>query len=67
MKIPEIKEEEALYRESLEKSEETDLEYLLAKEESTMGDLILSLSYFNPEELSTDMAYGFIVAFFYPF
>ena len=67
MKTPEAKEEEALYGETSEKSEETNLEYLLAEEESTMGDPISFLSYFNPEEMSADMAYGFIVAFIYPF
>ena len=67
IKIPEVKEEEALYRETSEKSEETDLEYLLAEEESTMEEHISFLSYFNPENLSADMPYGFIVAFFYPF
>ena len=67
MKTPEEKEEEALYGESSEKSEETNLEYLLAEEESTVGDLKSSFSYFNPEELSADMAYGFVVAFIYPF
>ena len=68
MKTPEMKEEEeALYEEFSEKSEETDLEYLLAEEELTMGDPISFLSYFNPEELSADMAYGFVVAFIYLF
>ena len=67
MKNLEAKEEKALYGESSEKSEETDLEYLLAEEESTTEDHISFLSYFNPEDLSADMAYGFIVAFFYPF
>ena len=56
-----------MYGVSSEKSEETDLEYLLAEEESTMGDHISFPSYFNPEELSADMAYGFVVAFIYPF
>ena len=67
IETPEAQEEKALYGESSEKSEETDLEYLLAEEESTMGDPISSFSYFNPEELSADMAYGFVVAFIYPF
>ena len=67
MKTLDAKEEEALYGEYSEKSEETNLEYLLAEEESTMEDHISFLSYFNPEELSADMAYGFIVALFYPF